>query len=144
MKYTEIDLQIEDIMWFGVDKNGIVFEATSGGCANVPTFVIESKERTEQLKEYFLNLPEGNKESIFLTELDPDFPAYSECLNLTKNGLTCFDVSDEDENSYKKIATSSSPLKFEMLPDNIKQILSANKLDIDVQTSNNLSVEHGY
>lgn len=28
MEYTEIDLQIEDIMWFSVDKNGYVLECS--------------------------------------------------------------------------------------------------------------------
>ena len=144
MKYTEIDLQIEDIMWFGVDKNGIVFAATSGGYANVPSSVIESKENTEQLREYFLNLPERNSDSIFLEKLNPDYPAYSECLSLTKNGITCFDVSDDDENSYKKIAFSSNPMKIEMLPDNIRQILVTHTVNIDVLSSITLNVEHGY
>ena len=144
MKYTEMELQCNDIMWFGIDRNGIVFEATSGGCANVPAFVIESKEETETLRDYFLNLPEGNSESIFLEKLDPDYPAYSDCLSLTKNGITCFDVSDEDENAYKKIAISKTPLKIESLPVNIQNILVTHKIDIDVLDSMFLSVEHGY
>lgn len=144
MKYTEIDLQIEDIMWFGIDRNGIVFEATSGGCANVPAFVIESKEETEALKDYFLNLPEGKSDSVFLEELDPNYPAYSDCLSLTKNGIICFDMSDEDENAYKKIAISKNPMKIETLPANIQQILISHKIDIDVLASKILTVEHGY
>ena len=40
MKYTEIELQYEDIMWFGVDRNGVVFECTSGGVGCVPLFLI--------------------------------------------------------------------------------------------------------
>lgn len=50
-------------MWFGIDKNGVIFEATSGGCANIPAFVINSKEDNERLNEYFLNLLEGKTES---------------------------------------------------------------------------------
>lgn len=144
MKYTELDLQIEDIMWFGVDKNGTIFMATSGGCANVSAFVIDSKEETETLKDYFLNLPEGNSESVFLEKLNPDYPAYSECLSLTKNGITCFDVSDDDENAYKKIAFSKTPMKIETLPSNIQQILVTHHIDTDVLSSMILSVEHGF
>lgn len=58
MKYTELDLQIEDIMWFGIDKNGLIFEATTGGCANFSAFAINSKEDNEQLIDYLLNLSE--------------------------------------------------------------------------------------
>ena len=35
MRYEIIDLQIEDIMWFGIDNNGYIFECTSGGIGKV-------------------------------------------------------------------------------------------------------------
>ena len=54
MRITEIDLQCEDIMWFGIDINGVVFECTSGGIGCVPSFVCESKETTEMLEDFFL------------------------------------------------------------------------------------------
>lgn len=143
MKYTELDLQIEDIMWFGIDKNGVVFEATSGGCANVPEFVINSKEDNEQLNDYFLGLDDGNAESTFLEELDPEYPAYNDCLSLTKNGITCFDVDDDDTDSYKKIAITSIPLTINNLPENITKILSTHVVDYDILAISKLSVEHG-
>ena len=54
MRYTEIDLQIEDIMWFGIDLNGYIFSCTTAGAANVPEFVCKSKEQTEFLADYFI------------------------------------------------------------------------------------------
>lgn len=47
MRITEIDLQCEDIMWFGIDNH--IFECTSAGCGNVPEFVCESKKNTKIL-----------------------------------------------------------------------------------------------
>ena len=143
MKYTEIDLQIEDIMWFGIDKNGIIFEATTGGCANVPAFVINSREDNEQLNNYFMSLGEGHAESKLLEELNPDYPAFEDCISLTKNGITCFDVDAEETNLYKKIATTSLPKKIDDLPDNIKQIIATRKIDFNVLESSKISVEHG-
>lgn len=143
MKYTDLDLQIEDIMWFGIDRNGVIFEATSGGCANIPSFVINSKEDNEQLNEFFFSLPEGKADSVFLEKLNPDYPAYEDCLSLTKNGITCFDVDDDDTDSYKKIAETSVPKKIDELPENIKQILSMRKIDIDILGTKKLSVVHG-
>ena len=49
MRISIIDLQCEDIMWFGVDKNNYIFECTSAGCGNVPEFVCCSKENTNKL-----------------------------------------------------------------------------------------------
>lgn len=143
MKYTELDLQINDIMWFGIDKNGIIFQATSGGCANIPNFVVDSKEDNEMLNEYFLTLSEGNAKSILLEPLDPNYPAYEECLSLTKNGITCFDVDEDDTNSYKKIASTSMPKTIDNLPENIKQIISVRQIKEDVLQISKLSIEHG-
>ena len=53
MRYTIIDLQCEDILWFGLDINGNVLAFTSGGSGNVPEFVCRSKEETELLIDFF-------------------------------------------------------------------------------------------
>ena len=50
MRITEIDLQCEDIMWFGVDNQNHIFACTSAGCGNVPEFVCKSKENTTFLE----------------------------------------------------------------------------------------------
>ena len=55
MRITAIELQCEDIMWFGIDNNNHIFECTSSGCGNVPEFVCISKENTESLLNFFMN-----------------------------------------------------------------------------------------
>lgn len=55
MRITAIELQCEDIMWFGIDNNNHIFECTSAGCGNVPEFVCISKENTESLLNFFMN-----------------------------------------------------------------------------------------
>lgn len=140
MKYTEIDLQIEDLMWFGIDKNGLVFEATSGGCTSVPDFVVASREINERLNDYFLKLPEGTADAIFIEKLEPSTPAYEDCLLLTKNGITCFDMDDDNGDSYKKITETSAPKKVDELPDDIKQIMSFRKIEVDVLAESKLYV----
>ena len=47
MRYSEIDLQCEDITWFGVDANNHVIAFASGGMGNIPEFVCRSKEETK-------------------------------------------------------------------------------------------------
>lgn len=143
MNYTEIDLQIEDIMWFGIDKNGYIFEATSGGCANVPDFVIRSKEDSEKLNDYFMSLPQGKYEYNLLEELNPKYPAYKECIALAKNGITCFDMDDEYTEAYKKIAGTSEPRKMDEMPKEIQQLLSSRQIEFDAIHSLRLEVIHG-
>lgn len=53
MRYTEIDLQCEEIMWFGIDNNGCIFMCATGGCGNVPEFICKSKENVGILEEFF-------------------------------------------------------------------------------------------
>ena len=51
MRYTNIDLQILDIMWFAIDRSGHIGAFTNGGINIVPEFVCCSKEETELLAE---------------------------------------------------------------------------------------------
>jgi len=44
MRYSITDLQCEDIMWFGIDQDGCIFECTSGGMGNVPEFVCQQRK----------------------------------------------------------------------------------------------------
>ena len=55
MKYSVIDLQVEDIMWFGIDTNGLIFACTTAGCANVPDFVCKSREINELICGFFMD-----------------------------------------------------------------------------------------
>lgn len=60
MRITEIDLQCEDIMWFGIDSHNHIFGCTSAGCGNVPEFVCKSKQNTDDIQ----NIVNGNIEII--------------------------------------------------------------------------------
>ena len=44
MRYSEIDLQCEDIAWFGIDSQKHIIAFASGGIGNVPELVSRSKE----------------------------------------------------------------------------------------------------
>lgn len=42
MRITEIDLEIEDIEWYGIDEDGRIAQFTSGGSKVVPEFIMIS------------------------------------------------------------------------------------------------------
>lgn len=67
MRYSVFDLQVEDIMWFGMDTNGMIFACTSAGCANVPEFVCESREINELLCDFFMNKLERTTTEVLET-----------------------------------------------------------------------------
>jgi hypothetical protein len=131
MRYTEIELQCEDLLWFAVDLNGNIIALTSGGAGCVPEFVACSKENNELLINYFDKLKSNSKNS------DND---------LANKGLYYFDVSYKDNygNSYIRIAIPDNPINIVSLPSNIQKLLSNNKLDIDVSTSEAIKVKHAY
>ena len=145
MKFTEIDLQCEDIMWFGIDKNGIVFECTSGGVGCVPKFVCESKENTAILEKFFLQELKETTQGTLLTA-DTDSPLSQDGLSLSKKGVFCFDVAIDDgrPNEYKKIAIPHHPIGLSDLPNKIKNIMRNHIVDVDVASETFIRVAHAY
>ncbi len=145
MKYSEIDLQCEDIMWFGVDKNGYVFECTSGGIGCVPAFVCESREETEHLADFFLDTLAQKTIGNLLID-DNGSPLATDCKTLSSKGVFCFDVAVDDNrpDEYKKVSFPQDPLKVFELPDDIKRELSSHLVDLDVSQQDYIRVQHAY
>ena len=143
MRITKIDLQIEDLMWFGVDNQNHIFECTTAGVGNVPEFVCRSKEKCEQVEKYFLDEAEEITEFILHTEYENN-QLFEDCLLLARKGIFCYDVSTADPQQYKKISSPVQPLKFDDLPENIKKIMIDNKVDINAKTEPIIRVGHAY
>ena len=145
MKYSEIDLQCEDIMWFGVDNNGYIFECTSGGLGCVPSFVCESRENTESLIDYFLETLENRTTGSLLIE-DNDSPLAQDCRSLVRKGVFCFDIAIDDgrPDEYKKIAEPNEPILLSDLPENIRNLMTEHLVPVDVASSMYIRVPHAY
>lgn len=144
MRITAIELQYEDIMWFGIDNNNHIFECTSAGCGNVPEFVCISKENTESLLNFFMNeLAEFTEEKVAV-EYDDTNSLLKDCIHLSRKELYCYDVYEDDEQQYIKISEPLKPLEFDSLPSYIKDILENNRVNVDVMTDKIISLEHAY
>lgn len=145
MRITEIDLQCDDIMWFAIDNNGYIISFTSGGEGNVPEFVCRSKEETETLESFFMNLPTGLSNAVLL--IDKDGSALStDAEALSQKGIFCFDIcSDPDfEYGYYKISYPEKRLQLSDLPADIQSIISDHIIDIDVSAADRIMVENAY
>lgn len=144
MRITEIDLQCEDIMWFGIDNKNHVFECTSAGCGNVPEFVCQSRENTEILTIFFMDeLCEFTQAKLLVEYLDAN-PLLNDCIRLSRKGIYCFDMYKDNEQQYEKIAEPVEPLNYDMLPQKIKDIFAVNRVNIDVMREKIISVKHAY
>lgn len=144
MRITEIDLQCEDIMWFGVDNRNHIFECTSAGYGNVPEFVCQSRENTEALSMYFMDELDRFTDTKLFVKYDETNQLLSDCIQLSCKGIYCFDICEEDEQQYTKITEPLEPLSYDVLPQKIRDILADNRVDIDVMKVKNICVEHAY
>lgn len=146
MRYTEIDLQIEDIMWFGIDLNGYIFACTTAGTANVPEFVCKSKEQNEFLAEYFIEKQEKTTGEI-LEMPYIDNPLMNDAVLLAQKGVFVFDaVTDNSEHNreYVKIASPKTPIRYNALPDEIQKLLQDHIVSVDAAKEKYICVKHAY
>lgn len=144
MRITELDLQCEDIMWFGIDSQNHIFECTSAGCGNVPEFVCKSKENTELLAYFFTEELNEFTQARIIKEYDELNPLIELCILLSRKGIFCFDISEENTNQYVKLTEPVQPLTYDELPQRIKDIFYNNKVNTDVDNETFLTVPHAY
>ncbi|MEO3944688.1 hypothetical protein [Gorillibacterium sp. CAU 1737] len=128
MNITEIDLEVEDIEWYGIDENGRIAQFTSGGSKRVPECIRESRERLNAVCEHFENLNPNLEEEVTFSEETPSLPRkeyLQECKKTAQKGLYCFDISDEQDpkGEYRLICKPSSELRISDLPETIQSIL---------------------
>lgn len=144
MRITKIDLQCEDIMWFGVDNKNHIFECTSAGRGNVPEFVCRSKENVEKLLEYFTTkLNEYTQANLLVEYVDTNY-LLKDCIQLSRKGIYCFDIHKQNEKQYINICEPVIPLSYDILPREVKEILKHNRVNVDVMSQKVITVEHAY
>lgn len=142
MRYSEIDLQIEDLMWFAIDRAGYIGAFTSGGCANVPEFICRSREENERLYDYFMDELDDYTGGR-LIGIKQHSEQGEDCGVLISKGIMCFDVCRHGDD-YGKIAESFEPITIDQLDEEIKTILQDHKIDADFINDEIIKVEHAY
>lgn len=128
MKFSKEELDYSDITWFAVDNQGRIIELTSAGSGHIPEWICESKENANILEEYFENKASTN------------FIEFSE------KRLYYFDAHDGKNRTtnYIKKSSPSNPLLISQLPKHISDILSNNRLNIDAEAVDSITVEPAY
>lgn len=145
MMYSEIDLQCEDLLWFGVDRARRIFSCTTAGQGNVPLFVCRSREETELLADYFLEqLPESTEENLLIDRRDT--LQAEAAVRLSRKGVCCYDLLDvrDPAKGYRLIAFPSAAITLDRLPEQIRRVLSDHVVDADVSAEIVIRVPHAY
>lgn len=144
MRISEIDLQCEDIMWFATDNAGNIFECTSAGCGNVPEYVCKSREETETLLNYFMEIAPVITTSKLLVPAEGN-DLIDDIKKLSSKGVFCFDVTDYDnDDKYACIAIPEKPINISNLPSNIQKLLSDHSYNGNVSIERTITVDHAY
>ena len=144
MRITEFDLQCEDIMWFGIDSFGNIFECTSAGRGNVPEYVCKSREETDKLLEFFTETLSKTTTPILLIP-EEDNELVDDVKDLSSKGIYCYDLTDYDnDNVYNCIAKPTVPINIKDLPSDIQTILSDHIYSGNIPESASITVEHAY
>lgn len=138
MRFTELEIQTEDIMWFAVDECNHIFVCTSGGCGVIPEFVCRSREEAELLEEYFLTeLVESTQESHVI-QFEKTNSLIEDFRLLSRKGIFCFDVSMTPNcysRRYIKYIEPVLPIRLECLPERIQEIMADHRIPVDVSQS---------
>ncbi len=145
MRYSEIDLQCEDIIWFGIDSNERIFACFSGGIGCVPEFVCRSREETELLLNYFTDVqPVFTKGKLY--NLQKNNSPVEDCMMLSSKGIYCFDIDTEETygDFYRKVSLPSKELCLSDLPKKIKNIITDHVINTDIALSDRIIVPHAY
>lgn len=127
MEITELDLEMEDIEWYGVDETGKIGLFMSGGSLAVPSSICKSRENLEKVCDYFNNFNRliSNCVDINNKIVYPRKEFITECKLTSQKGIYCFDISDDDNlnNQYYFISKPETPLFIDELPLEIKTIM---------------------
>lgn len=145
MRFSIINLQCEDIMWFAIDSNNCILAFTSGGCGSVPEFVCRSKEETSQLETFFLEKLEAVSDAKMEITSD-DTPLSTDAELLAKKGIFVYDVSFEENHpdEYARIAIPTVPIHIDDLPADIAAIIRDHMIECDASCSKFLKIKHAY
>lgn len=131
--FSLIDLQTEDLDWFGVDSIGEVGHFTSAGTVLLPARVIQSRENLDEAYQCFERLPRFSK-ALLAPEVEVwwkgwatdgirkgHWEAFSEW---AERGLYTFDCLIWDRKGpYYMVAFPESPLLEASLPPKVAKYL---------------------
>lgn len=124
-----------DMEWYGVDRQGNIAVFCSAGEGYLPEFICENVERANELMDYFETV-QKNTSSVLLFKTTNR--AEQVARDFSDKGLYYFDSDDGTKfgictlhEYYTKHAYPKKPLKYEVLPEHIKESLKHNFMEIE-------------
>lgn len=138
-----------DMEWYGVDRQGNIAVFCSAGEGHLPEFVCKDAERADELIDYFDTLNKITSSILLFSKTER---AVQVARDFSDKGLYYFDADDGTKlgictlhQYYTKQSYPQKPLKYELLPKHIRDILKDNFMDIeDFSHENTIQIKHAY
>ncbi len=126
MMYMDDDFLENDLDWFLSSQDGFLAHFATGGKGSVPEKIRESIDNYELIYDYFYSLEPLSDVEVIEYNL-PDFSDEERrsrylklFIEMSRKGLFSYDYRND---KYKLISKPISPLRYSVLPDDIKGII---------------------
>ena len=126
MMYMDDDFLENDLDWFLSGQDGFLAHFATGGKSPVPEKIRESIDNYELVYDYFYSLEPLSDVEVIEYNL-PDFSDEEQrsrylksFIEMSRKGLFSYDYRND---KYKLISKPLSPLRYSVLPDDIKGII---------------------
>ena len=130
MRIDKTTIAYHSIIWFACDVTGRVIIANSNEGA-IPAFVAENSERAQLLADRLCGLISIDRQRTPSIDYD----------SLADKGFYCFANNDPfDGNLYQLCAKPTTPLVLDDLEKDLRELLSAQMLPIDLGDCNYFSI----
>ena len=124
--YMNDDFLENDLDWFLSGKDGFLAHFATGGEGPVPEEIRESIDKYELIYDYFYSLEPLSDVDVIEYNL-PDFSDEKQryrylksFIEMSRKGLFSYDYRNGE---YKLISKPQYPLRYSVLPDDIKGII---------------------
>lgn len=117
--------------------------------SRLPEFVCENSERADELIEYFQAVEKRTNSILFFKSIES---VEQVAKKFSDKGLFYFDADDGTKlevavlhEYYTKRSEPQKPLKYELLPEHIKQLLICNFMEVeDFSHVKEVHIKHAY
>ncbi|UCZ75080.1 hypothetical protein LHK94_19110 [Dickeya zeae] len=124
--YMDDNFLENDLDWFSSSRDGFLAHFATGGKGGIPDKVRELIDHYELIHDYFYSL--GTLSDVTVIEYNtPDFLDEKQrsrylksFIEMSQRGLFSYDYRDGE---YKLISRPQCPLRYSVLPDDIKGII---------------------
>ncbi len=134
-----------DFDWYAVDVDGLI-GVFSTDCTKLPESVACNERDYANLHHFFRGFVRGMAEGLIVLDtkdLSENIRSWAESpVHWNNFGFYVFD-KDDSESSYEKESTPKVPLKLDLLPKEIRDIISRTRIPVSFKNCEKVDISIG-